>query len=172
MVKLIGALCVIFAGTAFGFFQANRIARRPAEIRQFILALQRLETEILYGFTPLAEALRSAGRPLDAALSRLFLRAADRMADDSGSAAEDIWIEAVEQAWPHTAMKASERDIVRQLGYTLGISDREDQIKHLRLAVNHLQAEEQAAADDRKRYEKMWKSLGLLGGSLAAILMY
>lgn len=36
----------------------------------------------------------------------------------------------------------------------------------------HLKAEEQHARDDQARYEKMCKSLGILGGALLVILMY
>lgn len=69
-------------------------------------------------------------------------------------------------------MKESERDIVLQLGYSLGASDRLDQIKHLRLAMNQLQCEEENAADEQRRYAKMWRSLGMLGGALVVILMF
>ena len=68
-------------------------------------------------------------------------------------------------------MKAAEQSALIRLGATLGISDREDQIKHLRLAMQQLKAEEDAARDDQARYEKMWKSLGVLIAALVVILI-
>jgi hypothetical protein len=58
MLKFLGAVLVLFAGTMFGFFQALQYARRPRQIRELITALQRLETEIVYGYTPLPEAAK------------------------------------------------------------------------------------------------------------------
>ena len=69
-------------------------------------------------------------------------------------------------------MKQAEQEVVLQLGSVLGVTDRSDQIKHLRLAISQLQAEETESREDQRRYEKMWKSLGVLIGALIVILMY
>ena len=172
MLKLIGAVLVLFAGTMYGFLKALSFARRPRQIRQLIQALQRLETEMVYGFTPLPEALRSAAAAMAEPLSAMFLEAAEKLSGDTGKTVRECWREAVESHWGRTAMSANERDIVIQLGFTLGVTDREDQVKHLRLAASLLQAEEETAWDEQRRYEKMWKSLGILAAAFIVILMY
>ncbi|WP_152394066.1 stage III sporulation protein SpoIIIAB [Paenibacillus guangzhouensis] len=173
MVKLIGAILVIVSGTLFGFYQAAQFANRPKQIRAFILAMQRLETEILYGFTPLADALDKIGQQLSDPLKSIFTEAARRLTDHRTSlTAQESWQLAVEEQWKHTAMKQSEKNIIYQFGFTLGTSDRNDQIKHIRLAINQLQHEESAAQQEQGRYEKMCRSLGLLAGALIVILIY
>lgn len=172
MLKLMGAIFVLVSGTWFGFYQAAQFANRPKQIRQFILAMQRLETEILYGFTPLAEALFKIGQQLSEPLRTIFDEAAHRLANRTDVTAQESWQQSVEEHWKHTAMKQNEKQIIYQFGFTLGTSDRNDQIKHIRLAVNQLQHEEAAARDDQSRYEKMCKSLGLLAGALIVILIY
>ena len=69
-------------------------------------------------------------------------------------------------------MKVSEQEVVRQLSYTLGTSDRQDQLGHLSMAVRQLESEEAAAREDQARYEKMYRSLGLLCGAFIVILFY
>ena len=59
-----------------------------------------------------------------------------------------------------------------ELSGVLGTSDRQDQIKHIALAVGQLKHEEAAARDDQVKYEKMSKSLGLLIGALIVILIF
>jgi stage III sporulation protein AB len=172
MLKLTGAILILFAGTMFGFYQALQLSRRPRQIRQLVQALQRLETEISYGFTPLPDALLSVSRQLVLPLSQMFQLAAAKLSDPSGQSTEESWRYAVESSWQHTAMKSAEQEVFQQLGLTLGMTDREDQIKHLRLTVSQLQAEEFTAWEEQKRYEKMWKSLGLLSAALVVILMY
>jgi stage III sporulation protein AB len=68
-------------------------------------------------------------------------------------------------------MRENEKAVMLRLGSSLGISDKEDQIKNLQLAMLQLKAEEDAARDDQGRYEKMWKSLGVLIAVLVVILM-
>lgn len=172
MIKLIGALCIIFAGTMLGFYQALQLAARPRQIRQSQQGLQRLETEILYGFTPLSDALLTVSQSLTGPVSALFARASEGLASGEAGTVADSWGQAVDECWPRTAMKRAERDALLQLGTVLGKSDRTDQAKHLRLAVSVLAAEETEAAEDYRRYGKMWRSLGLLSGALIVILMY
>jgi stage III sporulation protein AB len=172
MIKLIGALCVIFAGTMLGFYQALQLSARPRQIRQSIQGLQRLETEILYGFTPLPEALEAVARAAGGPVGAIFARAGRGLSEGNSDTVQDSWRSAVEGCWERTAMKRTEQEAFLQLGSVLGISGREDQAKHLRLAVSVLQAEEAAAAEDNRRYGKMWRSLGLLSGVLIVILMY
>jgi stage III sporulation protein AB len=53
----------------------------------------------------------------------------------------------------------------------LGSSERADQLKHVRLAMHQLQAEEAAARDEQMRFEKMCRSLGALGAALVVIVL-
>ena len=60
--------------------------------------------------------------------------------------------------------------IIGELASTLGTTDMEDQQKVLRLAQKKLSLLTAEAREDRKKYEKLYRSLGVLGG-LAAILV-
>lgn len=173
MVKLIGAFLILAAGLLIGWYQSLQLARRPRQIRQLALALSRLETEIQYGSTPLPDALRSASIPLSYPLSEMFLAAAAQMSDlTSGISAAESWNEAITDSWKRTAMKDSEKEALRQLGATLGISDAYDQVKHIRLAIQHLAVEERNAQEDERVYVKLWRSLSLLGSALIVVIMF
>jgi stage III sporulation protein AB len=172
MVKIIGALMILITGTLFGFYQASQYVNRPKQIRQLIQAIQRLETEINYGFTPLPEALERISKSIPEPVSSIYRHASEEIRINNGKTTMDAWESVVKDSWKNTSMKVEEMDIMLQLGTTLGISDRRDQIKHIHLAANQLLGEEASAKEDQNRYEKMWKSLGLLGGALVVILMY
>lgn len=169
--KLTGALLIMFASTMLGFLQAAQYAKRPRQIRVLIQALQSLETEISYGLTPLPNALEKIGRNLEAPLSELFTGAALQLCSRSGMSTREIWEGRIQALWPATSLGADERAAMLRLGEHLGLSDREDQIKHIRLAMEQLKAEETKARNDQLRYEKMWRSLGVLGGLLVVILL-
>ncbi|MFC0214197.1 stage III sporulation protein SpoIIIAB [Paenibacillus chartarius] len=170
--KLIGAVIVLLAATLFGFFQALQLARRPRQIRELVSVLQRLETEIVYGSTPLPEALRSIAGHSGEPAGSLLRDVASGLISKPQAPLREQWHEACLRAWRRSAMKAPELEAFSRLGATLGLSDRIDQAKHLRLAAAQLQAEEESARDDQRRYETMWRSLGVLVGALIVILMY
>lgn len=172
MLKLIGAMMILVAATLFGFYQALQYSRRPKQIAELIRSLQRLETEIVYGSTPLEEALGKIARTCAQPVNVLFLQSSEALGQADGRSVQHIWQQTIAEHWQLTSMKAGEQDIMRQLGYTLGLSDSTDQVKHLRLGLQQLQNELEGAQEERKRYESMWRSLGLLMGALLVILMY
>lgn len=166
----IGVLCVMFAGTMAGFVQAAYFANRPKQLRQLRYGLQRLETEIVYGLTPLPRAMGRVGEQVPEPVGRLFRDAAASLREE-GADARECWSRALDANWDRLSLRKPELETLRQFGSSLGISDKEDQTKHLRLTMQQLQAEEEQASEDRRRYEKMWRNLGVLGGALIVVLM-
>ena len=171
--KWIGATMILAAGTAYGFAQASRYARRPKELRALGAALGTLESEIVYGLSPLPEALARVSTATQRPISLLFEEAAARMRDArSERTAGECWTEAIEAVWPRTALGGAEKASLLALSAKLGATDRDDQAKHLRLAAAQLAAEEETAREEQARYGKMWRSLGALTAALVVILMY
>lgn len=173
MLKWIGATMIMAAGTAYGFAQASRYARRPKELRHLGHALAALESEIVYGLSPLPEALVRVSGVVPSPVSELFAEAVRRMGESAAErTAGASWSEAVEAVWPTTSLRESEKQSLLSLSPLLGLTDREDQSKHIRLAVSQLRVEEESAREELARYGTMWKSLGALSAALIVILMY
>lgn len=172
MLKMFGAALVLLAATLAGWLQARQFANRPGQIRRLILALKRLETEIMYGFTPLPDAFRRIGEQSREPIRAVFVTAADNMSSTNQWTAQESLEQAALKLWKYTAMKAPEQEVIRQLSYTLGTSDRKDQLRHLATAVRQLESEEITAREEQARYEKMYRTLGLLCGAFIVILFY
>ncbi|MEK5398464.1 stage III sporulation protein SpoIIIAB [Paenibacillus sp. FSL H8-0261] len=172
MLKLFGAVLIVLAGTLAGLQFAKQYADRPRHIRGLIAALQRLETEIMYGFTPLPEAMRRIGIQSKEPLKTLFVKTAEEMSPPHDRSAQDAIQRAMDSHWKSTALKGTEKEILRQLSCTLGTSDRSNQSTHIALALQQLKQEESVAREDQGKYEKLSKSLGLLLGALIVILIF
>jgi stage III sporulation protein AB len=173
LLQWMGSLLVLISGAALGLVQASRFAKRPRELRHLIQALTALETEIVYGVSPLPTAFVRIAGTLPNPVAKIFFEAAQRMNFQTSERSAGIcWIESVHAVWPHSAMRAREKETLMALASTLGITDRNDQSKHIRLAIQQLHIEESVAREDQNRYEKMWRSLGILIAVLIVILMY
>jgi stage III sporulation protein AB len=172
LLKAVGAIIILFAATMIGFQAANLYAERPKEIRRLIIGLQLLDTEIYYSQLPLQQALFRVARRLRGVVGVIFQTAGEYLKNYDGLSTTDCWELAVSKTWNKTTMRKPEKEVFLTLGRVLGRSDKQDQQKHLRLAIMNLQSEEQEAKFDAQKYEKMYKSLGFLSGLLAVILMY
>lgn len=172
MVKLIGAVLILFSASMVGWQISRFYSQRPAHIRALLVALQMLETEIVYGLTPLHRAFVKVGQRVNQEVGKIFLLAAELLGSEQAQSAEEALQKAVRRQWSQTAMRKQEKDVLASLGQVLGSTDREDQQKHLRLAVTHLRGLEEEARAEQGKYEKMYKSLGFLGGLLVVILMF
>jgi stage III sporulation protein AB len=171
MLKLVGAAVIFVSCAWFGWLRGQRLTERVREIRRLIYMLQRLETEIAFSATPLVQAVqRIAGHPTTR--DAQFFR---RLADDLAARPEHVrtvWQSLLDAERMRGPLQAAELEALAQLGESLGISDREDQIKHLHLAVSRLLAAVEEARAEEQKYRAMWRSLGVLGGALLVVLMY
>lgn len=163
-----GSLLVFLSCSILGFYRAHLLQRRVAWIRASIHGLQRLETEIAFAATPLQMALLRVAR-VSAEDGDFF--AGWSAVDDESNVRSD-WRRCIEHLRRSAFLHATELEALRELGETLGSSDRDDQVKHLRLTMQQLSAAADQAAEDCRRFRSMWRSLGVLGGALVVLLLY
>ncbi|MCF6094456.1 stage III sporulation protein AB [Microaerobacter geothermalis] len=171
MMKILGASIVVFATTYFGFYLAKTYAERPNQIRNLRSALKMLETEVVYGATPINEAFRHIGKRIKEPVSSLFIQTAKRLENGDGLSFIECWKYSLNEEWRNTFLKKSEYEILLQLGHVIGLSGKADQVKHIHLALANLEVEELQAKEDHEKYAKVSKSLGVLSGILIVILM-
>ena len=170
--KLIGAVILVSACGYAGWTVSRGYARRPEELRQFISALQMLDTEITYAATPLPDALSGISERVDPRVASFFVQAAGELKSSRGTSAREAWSRALERYRAGSALDKGDLGILNSLGSSLGISDREDQGKHLRLALEQLKLAQARAEETAVKNVKLWNYVGLLGGLIIVLAMY
>jgi len=172
VIQVIGAAFVLAAATTIGYAAARRFAARPRELRTLATALSMLATEIKYAATPLPNALSRIAHQLPQPINGLFQNTADVLVRGGGMTAGECWNTVLSELAPSTALKVQDLELLRQFGHTLGISDRDDQLNHIRLACSQLGSQEQIAAFEQGKNERLCKYLGVLAGLMIVILMF
>ena len=170
MIKIVGAILILFATTWTGFEVAKQLTERPRQLRALKTALQSLEAEIMYGHTPLHEAARRLSQQLPSPINGFFNKFGNKLTE-SETTVRDAWEESLKEIWGKTALKKGEFEIMKQFGETLGRHDRVSQQKQIMLTLTHLEREENEARDRQNKYEKMVKNIGFLTGLLLIILL-
>ncbi len=169
--KWLGMFLILISSTAIGFLYARRYAERPLQLRHLQAAFELLETDVTFRMERLSDSFRRIGRTVPPPIGMLFVRAAVELERGDGTSTERCWSKALQETWPETALKEKELDVLVQFGHSLGSSDRDSQVKHIRALIRHLQVEETMARDEQAKYEKMSRTLGFLGGLFVVILL-
>lgn len=170
MLKLAAAVTVVAAATGIGRQLGSNLERRPGQLRDCIVIVQALESEIGYAATPLPEAVRRAGAGAGGELEAVLAVAAAQMA--AGADAAAAWQAMLVSVLGHTALRPDDTAVLAPLGTQLGRSDIADQLRHLQLARAGLERQLAKADAERSRLGRLYKYAGPLAGCAAVVLLF
>ncbi|HOL18532.1 MAG TPA: stage III sporulation protein AB, partial [Bacillota bacterium] len=136
--KTAGAACIVAAAAAFGENKARTLERRVQQLEQFQRSLKLLATEISFARSLLPAAFTSVGRQCTAPVRELYLNAAELMTAHPEMSAGRAWELSLSRIYPQSCFSALDRDTISSLGDSLGVSQREGQLKQIRLVEQHL----------------------------------
>jgi stage III sporulation protein AB len=170
LLKLMGSLMVVASSTLGGRTVATSYSKRPKEINDLLGALQILETQILYSSIPLPEALKHITERVNGPIGSLFKEMLNYLDSDNGTTVGEAWEKGILAKGEVTALQHGDLEILKSLGKNIGISDRLDQEKHLKLTKELLKLQYAKADDLANKNVKIWNYLGFAGGLVLVLL--
>lgn len=172
VIKLIGVCMTLAACGTMGLTWAGVYEKRPRHLIAMDSALQLLETEIIYGATPLADAMVHISQSCDPEIAELFKYTACELRKMEGVTAGEAWSSALMLFQEKGFLNNSDIQILKRFGASLGMSDREDQAKHLELARSQLKLAAAQAEDAAKKNSTVFRYMGFLGGLFLTLVIY
>ena len=169
MLKMLGVVVVIGALSLLGMTVARGYGLRVRQLEDLQSAFALLETEIIYGLTPLPEAF-----------ARVSQRAAEPAAGMLGQAAAELreaqpvqiaWNQALAQLAEVSSLKREDLEILRYFGCGLGEADIREQQKKFRLLAEQLERAITAAWAEKNKNQRIWQYLGVSAGIAVALLL-
>lgn len=162
MTHLIGLLCVFSTGSLLGIRGASALYQRVRYIRLLQSMLNELSTVLRYQTPTVWELLdHLCSQPMYEPLG--FLRTITRTSRFSAA-----WSEAVSE---DVSLGGEEKQLLLELGGTLGMTDTEGQlcaISLIQTRMTGLIAEAERTAAEKG---KLYRALGILGGAAAAVIL-
>jgi stage III sporulation protein AB len=171
LLKIIGGLLIVSASGLLGILFSNRLSLRYREITNMRRFMQMLETEVIYGATPLPAALGSISNKTEGVISRFFGNISDSLTERSFYTVRDAWTDSAEVLLTQSSLQRSDIELIKSFGSILGCSDREDQKKHFQLFYLQLKHQEDAAMEEINRSAKMYRSLGFILGIAVFVVL-
>ena len=164
MIKLVGSLCVLFAGGSVWWLQHQEQRRRRQVLAELAAALDYMETSIRLNRTPLLPLFRQAARGRCHEVSRLFDRGAAALAD--GKSPETVWCQAASCLSVSETDKRALSELVDALQ-----GDEASACKGLSLAREELQNSLSQLEKQRPEEEKRTAALCFSAAALLVILL-
>lgn len=171
MLKIVGAVMIIFVSVSIGRLLAGELDKRCQLLHDLQQGLLALEREISYTATLLPEAMLVAAKAGGTA-AVIFRDTSKLLLERQGENAQRAWEMAVEKAGRELVLAAGDLSILYDFGRGLGLSGTNDQIKRLELSRQRLFQAEEVAKDQAKRLGKVWKNLGWAAGFAIAIIAF
>lgn len=164
--KLFLLAMIIGASSAIGILFSKKYANREKEIKEMKNALNMFETKIKFTYEPIPTVFMEIGSKIRGSVGDIFCRAANRMKEEN---AGDAWILALDDV----KHNFTEEDIgvIKNLSRLLGQTDLEGQVNEIEVVNQFLSTQLELAAEERKKNEKMYRTLGIVTGLTIAIIL-
>jgi stage III sporulation protein AB len=156
-------------GLVWGLFQSATFRNRTKQLQGLIFALKLLETEITYGFTPLAEALDRISKCTVGEISGLLGAVASEMRKNQINV-KLAWHQAVGKHGHRLDLCKQELEVIAELVSSLGVSNYQDQLRYIQLAMNQLEMLVNQAAIEQKQNEKTAIPIGIMVACMVVFL--
>lgn len=168
--RLLASLCLVGASYLMGQALSRKTLTRLEDVYGFAQALTMLATEVGYTATPLPQALERASHAVGGHVGEMF-DSVVRSLESGQATVDEAWRTALALGETRLGMPLDDLKFVSDLGPTLGRSDRLDQVAHLGRVAKQLDTLAERLAPECERNARLSRTLGLLGGLAAAIVV-
>ncbi|MBT9157184.1 MAG: hypothetical protein DDT36_00162 [Firmicutes bacterium] len=160
---------ILYASTMVGLIIAKSYRDRPRQLQSIRTGIEMLVTEIVYAATPLSVALENVSQSQAKPAAEFFALTGRGIAEFMP--VRQSWAMGLAYLQTSSALLWADLEALRLLGEVLGVSNRDDQERHLLLACRRLEALYANAVEEAARNERMWQFLGILIGVVVVIVI-
>ena len=162
--KIILLISIVVASTLLGILLSKKYSNREKELKEMKSALNIFATKFTY--EPIPNVFLEISNKIGENVGKIFERASSRMKEEN---AGEAWKNAFLDV-PNNLSKEDTR-ILSNLGRMLGQTDIEGQISEIEVVVQFLNTQLENAKQEKIKNEKMYRTLGIVGGLTIAIIL-
>ncbi|WP_353095891.1 stage III sporulation protein AB [Tissierella praeacuta] len=171
LLKVISILLIFLTSTTIGYLYGKTFSSRLDNLIYLEQCIKILETEIVYGATPLPEALSNVFNKGKGKVSYIFEEIKNDLFLNKGGGVYNSFLSVESRLYDDLHLQKEDVEVFLSLGRVLGTSDRMDQQKNFTLILNQIGAQILEAKIERNKNEKMYRGLGIITGIGIIILL-
>lgn len=160
-------LCfIIGASSCIGILLSKKYANREKEIKEMKTGLNMFATKIKFTYEPIPILFAEIANKIGGNVGKIFSTAASYMKEKTAGDAWEASLEEVE----HNFNK-EDVTVLKNLSKMLGQTDLEGQLSEIEIVNQFLSSQLENAGEERRKNEKMYRTLGIVGGLTIAIIL-
>lgn len=157
---------IIVTSSIIGILFSKKYANRENEIKEMKNALNMFATKIKFTYEPIPNVFMEIANKIKGNIGNIFDRAASRMKEIS---AGEAWVQALTES--KNNLSKEDIAVIQNLSRMLGQTDLEGQLSEIEIVNEFLTNQLENATEERKKNEKMYRTLGLVAGLTIAIIL-
>lgn len=159
IIKGILLVLIFLMSTIIGILISKMYENRVKELQQFKNVLNVLKTKIKFTYEPLGEIFEQISHEGSNKIEEIFANITNRLIFEDIKCA---WADSIQEA--DISINQEDKDILKELGKTLGQSDAESQVSNITLTESFLDMQIEKAEQERQKNQKIYKTLGIIVG--------
>ena len=167
-----GAIILILGCTALGFYYASHDGFRVMDLHEFKKALMILSSEIEHMRAPLPIACANIAKRTSAPANNLFSQFSNKLSENNGETAYQLWANALASQKKHAFLVSEDWEVLDSFGKTLGYLDKQMQQSAIAQTVEYINEKTVSLQTQAEKNKRMYRSLGVIGGLLLAVVLW
>ena len=167
MIKYFILIVILCASTGIGLLVSKKYKDRVIELREFRNALNILENKIKFTYEPLADIFKQISKDNTTEIEKVFGQMANQI---TYYPAKKVWEECIQEA--DISLRQEDKEVLKKLGKLLGQTDVDGQISEIEVTENFLDMQIEKAEEEKKKNQKIYKTLGIVTGLVFVIILF
>lgn len=172
MLKAVGAFLVFLASVGLGWQESRKLSEHIQTLEDFLQVIICLKGEIRYGGSSLPDTFRETSRHCSERYVCFLRMISEKMENRQEKDPGRIVRQCAEENLKNLPLDSAEKERIAQLGERLGYLDREMQLRQLSLYEDEFEQLIQKGREAAPAKKKLYRSLGIFCGAMAAILFW
>lgn len=171
MLKLAGAILVIFSTSFYGLSYSSNIQKRIDELKTLKRIFTELYGDVEYGACSLQESFFRIGNSQDTFYKKFLHRICQNMKNGPLHSFSEIFEKVAEEELKISALKKEDLESLMSFAAQLGNHQRESQLRVIKIFLHDLEQKISQLEKDRISKQKLSRVLGVSSGILIVILL-
>ena len=166
-IKYVLLIAIFGLSTAIGMAISKTYENRVVELKEFKNILNIMKTKIKFTYEPLAEIFKQISKDNDTSVEKIFGQMANQI---NYYQTREVWENCIQES--DISINQEDKDILKKLGKLLGQTDVDGQISEIEVTENFLNMQIEKAEEEKKKNQKMYKTLGITIGLIFVIILF
>ncbi len=166
IIKYLTLILILSSTTYIGILISKKYLNRVKDLKEMKNALNMFSTKIKFTYEPIPQTFKEISQKTKPNISNIFKNVCEKM--NTGNVGK-AWEEALEES--NTNMTKEDIEVLKNLSNLLGKVDIEGQVNEVELVENFLDTQIELAEEEKQKYVKMYKTLGVTIGLAVVIIL-